>query len=239
MIVIAVQYINSMPMIYGIRCLGSCALSGGLILAPPSTCGKYAVEQKCDIALLPTALLTKLPPSAKIITNYSISATGAVDTVALLSNTPLSDITKIYRDPDSRTSVELCRILCSEKWKIDVEFSDLFNNDLTYGEALVAIGDKVFEIEKNYRYKIDLSEQWWEMTSLPFVFAVWVALTPEGIAAEKELNDALKYGVENIAAALPDDALRPRNLKYLTESIEYELNEQKRQAINLFISKIK
>lgn len=241
--VVAVEYLNTLPMIYGIRCAAhtvSCDdLSRALTLAPPSRCAELAKEGKCDIALVPVGALSEIP-GAQIITSFCISATKEVDTVALLSNTQLSQITTIYRDSHSRTSVKLCEILCRELWKITPKFIDGLpsNGKLNEGEALVAIGDKVFDIENNYAIKTDLSEQWWTLTSLPFVFAVWIALTPEGLSAQDALNSALNYGITHIQDALPDDPLRPRNLRYLTESIEFSLSEAKLKSMGLFLSKI-
>ncbi len=230
-------------MIYGIRCAALAVpcdeLSSALTLAPPAQCAEIAKEGLCDIALVPVGALSEIP-GAQIITSFCISATREVDTVALLSNTQLSQITTIYRDSHSRTSVKLCEILCRELWGISPRFIDGLPKDgeLSQGEALVAIGDKVFDIEKKYSLKVDLSEQWWQLTSLPFVFAVWIALSDKGLAAENVLNSALNYGITHIEDALPDDPLRPRNLRYLTESIEFDLTESKRKSMKLFLSKI-
>ncbi len=239
MIVVAVEYLNTLPLIYGIRSAASSELQSGLLLAPPAGCATYAINGMCDVALIPVGALDELieaQPQAQIITNYCISATGTVDTVALLSNCAVSDVERIYLDAHSRTSVELIKVLCERLWKITPQFIDGLPVDckLNENEALVAIGDKVFEIEESYTNKYDLSEAWQELTSMPFVFAVWVALTPSGIESESELNRVFAYGVSNIESALPDDPLRPRNLHYLTYSIEYELSERKRTAMQFF-----
>lgn len=239
MIVVAVQYLNTLPLIYGIRFAANSELKGALLLAPPAKCAQLAIEGKCDIALVPVGALDEIQkahPQSKIVTSYCISATGAVDTVALFSNQELPDITTIYLDTHSRTSVALARVLCKNLWKINPQFIEELppNYELSTGEALVAIGDKVFDIEGRFANKYDLSEAWQELTSLPFVFAVWVALTPEGAALENELNRVFRIGVENIEKALPDDSLRPRNLHYLTHSIEYEMSSTKQSAMQLF-----
>lgn len=250
--VAAVEYLNTMPMIYGIRCAAQCAqhdeafcalysqILGGLTLAIPSQCAVMAREGQCDIALIPVGALKDLKSDYKIITDYCISSTQEVDTVELFSNSDMCDIKRIYRDSHSRTSVKLCEILCRELWNISPEFVDATPEDyeLADGEAMVAIGDKVFDLEDKFRNNWDMSFEWYRLYSLPFVFAVWVALTPEGESAAEALNKALKYGVEHIEEALPDDPLRPRWLHYLTERIEYSLSESKRKAMELFLSKI-
>lgn len=250
--VAAVEYLNTLPMIYGIRCAAQCVrhdevsyalysdLSNGLTLDIPSQCAAIAREGQCDIALVPVGALGDLKSGYTIITDYCISATGAVDTVEMFSNSELGDIKRIYRDSHSRTSVKLCEVLCREHWGIAPEYIEGLPSDfvLQEGEALVAIGDKVFDIENKFAHKWDMSEEWHSLYSLPFVFAVWVAISPEGLAAAGALNKALKYGVEHIEEALPDDPLRPKRLHYLTERIEFSLSEAKLQSMELFLSKI-
>lgn len=243
MIVVAVEYLNTLPFIYGIEHAADQRLRKGLLMANPAQCAELAADRKADIALVPVGALSSIG-NPQIITSYCLSTSGAVRTVVLLTDTPIDQLETIYLDSHSRTSVELAKILAAEKWKISPRYIDnipkkIENGEkLNYGEAIVAIGDKVFALEDHFSIKIDLSDHWREMTHLPFVFAVWVALTAEGLAAEQALNQALSYGVGNIERALPDDPLRPRNLHYLTRSIEYELTDQKRQAMQLFLSKI-
>ncbi len=229
-------------MVGGIRSVAKTkAINYELVLLTPAKCAKAAIEKSTDIALVPVGSLPQIT-DYQIITDYCISATGVVDTVALLSNTPLAGITKIYLDSESRTSVLLCRVLCRELWGIEPEFIDEIPaiEGLKTGEAVMAIGDKVFDMEGEFRHKTDLSEGWQQLTGMPFVFAVWVALSHKGVEGAEGLNNAIKYGVENIEKWLPyDDPLRPRNLHYLTHRIEYELTPQKHSAITLFLNKIK
>lgn len=240
-IVVAVEYLNTRPFVFGIRHFAAAdsQLRDSLLLAPPADCARLAANGNADIALVPIGALSILP-EAKIITSYCLSSSGGVRTVALLTNTPVNQLHTIYLDSHSRTSVELARLLARSKWLIAPRFVDGLpaDNQLLDGEAMVAIGDKVFELEDRFAINLDLSDQWREMTGLPFVFAVWVALTPCGLAAEAGLNKALEFGIQNIERALPDDPLRPRNLHYLTHSIEYELTDAKRSAMKLFLSEI-
>ena len=54
-----------------------------------------------------------------IISDYCISCDGEVASVGLFSDVPLNKIEKILLDYQSRTSVELLKILVEEYWKID------------------------------------------------------------------------------------------------------------------------
>lgn len=225
-------------MIYGITHEAPKELRESLVLCPPASCADALEDGSADIALVPVAALKNLP-DARIITSYCISASSKVETVVLLSDTPLEEVSKIYLDTHSRTSVQLVRILAREKWGIAPIFIDNIPPRLEPHEAMVAIGDKVFELEKNYKIKIDLAQHWQEHTGLPFVFAVW-ATRKDNIDSRlvDQLDAAIGYGVRNIPLAVPWDDQRERNLHYLTHNIEFELSKAKHEAINLFLSKL-
>lgn len=270
----AVSYLNTLPFIYGIeqRVAASSALSareagmplaGGdiaLSLRVPSLCAASAIEGATDIALIPVAAIPLIPDfqtagpdssrfTPQIITDYCIGAEGAVDTVVLLSDTPLADIRRVYLDSHSRTSVQLVRVLAREHWHISprwVDFADC-SGELGPGEAMVAIGDKVFGLRAghDYAYSYDLAQEWHDFTGgLPFVFAAWVACTEAGLEYAPRLNEALAYGVGHIAESITGTVNRSRDFDfpqayhYLTQSIKFNLDDRKRAAMRLFWEKI-
>ena len=88
--------------------------------------------------------------------------------------------------------------------------------------------------------KIDLAEEWYKLTALPFAFACWTAnkkLEDDFLA---EFNKALSTGVNNISAVVEKygktGIIRGEELRiYLTENMDFELNDDKRKAIKLFL----
>lgn len=241
-----------------------------LTLQVPALCAADAIAGDTDIALIPVAAIPLIPgfsvhsttPAAgnssvgrpqdfipQIITDYCIGAEGAVDTVVLLSDTPLADIRRVYLDSHSRTSVQLVRVLAREHWGIAPEWIDSADcsGELRPGEAMVAIGDKVFALTAahEYAWRYDLAQEWHDFTGgLPFVFAAWVACTPAGLSFAPKLNGALAYGVSHIAESIPGTVNRSRDFefepayRYLTESIKFDLDDRKRTAMRLFWEKI-
>ena len=130
---------------------------------------------------------------------------SSVKTVLLLSNKPLQEITEIGLDYDSRTSVRLVKVLAKHFWKIDPSWKNLQPGQVSGNagtEAIVAIGDKTFDLVKKYRYCYDLAEEWISFTSLPFVFAAWVTIKRISEPLQTELNSALAYGVNHIKETL-------------------------------------
>lgn len=234
-----------------------------LSLRIPSLCAADAIAGDTDIALVPVAAIPLIPGfsvhsrsdssstgfTPQIITDYCIGAEGAVDTVVLLSDTPLADIRRVYLDSHSRTSVQLVRVLAREHWEIAPEWIDFADcsGELRSGEAMVAIGDKVFGLKAghDYAYCYDLAQEWHDYTGgLPFVFAAWVACSRAGLAFAPNLNTALAYGVDRIAESITGTANRSRDFefalayRYLTKSIKFDLDDRKRMAMRLFWEKI-
>ena len=101
----AVSYLNTIPFVYGLQHADS--LRADLLLAPPADCAKNYIEGRADIALLPVAVVPELK-NTNIVTDYCIGAVGAVRTVTVMSNEPITTVKRIWLDAHSRTSVQLC-----------------------------------------------------------------------------------------------------------------------------------
>lgn len=235
----AVSYLNTKPFIYGIEhhpVKDHCVLE----LDIPSVCAQKLLEDKADIGLVPVAVIPSLK-EAHIITDYCIGAVGAVGSVVLYSDVPLSEIQSVYLDYHSRTSVALARILAAEYWHIQPQWipaSPGYETDIKGSRAGVIIGDRTFGLRNRYRYAWDLSHEWMKFTGLPFVFACWV--TNKKLPAEliEGLNEALELGVERrlvVAGILqgqyPDTDVRD----YLDKKISYYLDASKRKGLQLFL----
>lgn len=238
----AVSYLNTIPFIYGMKHSGFIHQTQ-LSLDVPSVCADKLIHGEVDAGLVPVAAIP-LIKNARIISDYCIGADGAVQTVLLVSRKPLAQIQNICLDLDSRTSVALAKVLAREYWHIRPEWHAL-SNDLESEsiEAAVIIGDKTFNLPEGYSYIYDLGAEWKAFTGLPFVFACWVVNKEISSAQEKELNDAFTYGMEHKVQAIDEQTDLPiskaRLLDYLNNSISFNLDDAKREALRLFLEKIK
>lgn len=237
-----VGYTNTIPFVYGLRHFFS-EKEIDLSLDIPSLCAEKTVNGKADIGLMPAAMLSRYP-DLKIASDFCIGAVGKVDSVMLYSTVPLNEIKTILLDYQSRTSVELVKVLCRELWKTAPEFQQTsagFEEQISGKTAAVIIGDRTFSIRNKYAFVYDLAECWMQLTGLPFAFAVWATskeLPPE--FAEK-FNNALRYGVENtdkaIAAAGPVPGLTNAETEfYLNQRISYHFDKDKRDGLQHFLN---
>ena len=213
-----------------------------MLLAPPADCARNYIEGKADIALLPAAVVPQLKDT-NIITDYCIGAVGAVRTVTVMSNEPISAIKRIWLDPHSRTSVQLCGYLAQHKWHIAPEWLAMADYKIVdtpqEGDAYLLIGDKVFGYEGRFKYVYDLAVEWRELTSLPFAFAVWVARKGVSYEVIDALQHALTFGVEHIWEAIVELGYTGNDgsitaYEYLTRNIDFILDDEKHKALKKF-----
>ena len=237
----AVSYLNTAPFVYGLQ-HSSFKHFFTLSLDYPAECSRKLFENEVDLGLVPAATLLSLP-KYHIVGNYCLGTLNNVRTVSLLSNTPLSEIKTIYLDFHSRSSNLLVQILAKHFWKKDFNWErpdrTLQPSEINKGEAIIAIGDKVFLFEESYDYCIDLATEWNNYTSLPFVFAVWASNKQLSSEFENTFNSALKLGLNNIRESIKSYDLgkltNSEAEQYLTQNISYNLDEKKREALNLFL----
>jgi chorismate dehydratase len=232
-----VSYLNSKPFIYGLENAKN-ANQFDFCLDIPAICAQKLKNKEVQIGLIPVAAILDIE-NPQIITNYCISANGEVNSVFVFSNQNIDEIDTVYLDPHSRSSNNLAKILLKHYWKKDVSFLERTTDfiALKKGEAFVLIGDRTFGIKNQYAQVFDLSAEWLKFTGLPFVFAAWVAnitLSENYISA---FNEVLAFGLahksEVIAANLMDNF---DVSDYLNHKINYQLDADKRKAIELYLS---
>ncbi len=232
-----VSYLNSKVFIKGL--VPNALNEFDISLDIPSLCAQKLIENTVDIGLIPIAVIPEIS-NASIISNYCISADGAVNSVFLFSNTELQKINKIYLDKHSRTSNLLCIILASEYWKLKVVFTDENFDEISLkeGEGFVLIGDRTFDKVNTFTTQIDLAEHWKAFTGLPFVFAAWVSNKEIEESILQKFNHLLQNGFQFLEDVISENKLSYFDVNdYLKNKIEYNLTDEKRKAIELYLKK--
>ncbi len=137
----AVSYLNTRPLIYGFD-RGMMNGNVDLIIDYPSKIASMLLENKIDLGLVPVAIIPEMEEH-HIISDYCIGSEGAVASVCLFSEVPVEKIERILLDYQSRTSVELLKILVKEYWKIDPVFEETtgeYQQEISGNTA--ALGDR-------------------------------------------------------------------------------------------------
>ena len=237
----AVSYLNTKPLLYGIN-RSSVLDKIELIEDYPSSIAKMLVENKIDVGLVPVAIIPLLKEHY-IITDFCIGAESAVASVCLFSDVPIEEIEKVYLDYQSRTSINLFKILIKEYWKKEVIIEDAkpgYQQLIKGTSAGVVIGDRAFEQRTKSKYSYDLAEAWIDHTGLPFVFAAWVANKELPSDFINDFNKANYLGINNIEHLIDDLDYSLFDLdKYYRKNISYPLTENKRKGLALFLDKLR
>jgi chorismate dehydratase len=238
----AVSYLNTRPLLYGIEQSGLMPQIE-LIKAYPAMIAQDLMDGKIDMGLVPVAVIPLLK-EAHLVSKYCIGAESAVASVCLFSDVPMDQIEHVYLDYQSRTSVQLAKILLQQFWKKDVNFikaDEGYIHQINGTSAGVIIGDRALLARSNFKYVYDLAEAWIEHTGLPFVFATWIANRPIPADFIKAFDLANEYGLNHIddVIALINDASSGYNLHtYFTKNISYDFNEQKKKGLALFLKSL-
>lgn len=239
-----VSYLNARPFVFGME--HQLANDEFIIEKDiPSTCASKLMGNQTDIGLIPVAMISSLK-EAHLLTSYGIVADGKVDSVVLVSNSPLNEIKKIILDQESRTSVLLAKILAKELWNIQPEWiNENAESSILQEEqytAAVIIGDRALKHKSTFTYCYDLAACWKELTGLPFVFAAWVSnkLIDDGII--QKLESSFHYGVTHRVEIFPTLAIEYPEFnisQYLQKRILYKIDNKAREGLQLFLKKIK
>ena len=238
-----VSYINTRPFMDGLSHFLSPEVAE-LELLPPSDCAESLKNRKSDMALIPVGALPDFE-EIMLLPDYCIGTDGAVDSVFLFSRQPIESVNRVILDRHSRSSNGLAKILLKHYWEKNPEyhFPSEKHFDIIGGDtAGVVIGDKALKLKSHFEYVYDLGTYWKKMTTLPFTFAVWAyykdAFTDEQIS---QINQALEYGVKNRANSALKWAesygFTPANaLIYLTQNIQFHFTDERKQAMELYLS---
>ncbi len=153
----AVSYLNTLPFIYGLDNFEDFSKNVDLHKDIPSVCADKLINNEVDIGLIPVAEIRKLK-TPFVISNYCIGAVGKVETVLLLSDVPVQEIRTIYLDYQSRTSVNLLKILIKNHWQVKLNYinaTEGFEEKIEGHTAGLIIGDRAFKYANKFQKTFD------------------------------------------------------------------------------------
>jgi len=235
-----VQYLNTVPLIWGML-HGEQRGKFELQLTVPSGCAEAVAQRHADVGIVPSIEYQRLA-GVEILPGMSIASKHEVRSVLLLSQMPLEQVQTVALDESSRTSAALARILMQKFYHRRVSFSSAApeaGEMLKHADAALLIGDPALTY-RGPAEVYDLASEWRKFTGLPFVFAVWMGHCGLGLSCQRAAFGAsLDFGlahVDDIAAeyapklGMAAEAVRV----YLTRNIDYSLDEENRQGLELF-----
>jgi chorismate dehydratase len=165
------------------------------VVGVPTALNRQLIDGELDVAPISSIEYARNADRLRLLPRLCVSSEGAVESIQLISKTPLARVRTVAVTPESATSVVLTRVLFP-----DADHVPLGED----AEAKLLIGDaalrSAFEDPTPHH---DLGRLWQERTGLPMVFAVWAA--PEPTHPDlPELEEAL---VSSVRAARAEPEL--------------------------------
>jgi chorismate dehydratase len=236
-----VGYLNTRPLIYGLKLL-PIADEIQLIEETPAKLAELLMNNEIDVGLVPTAVIPQLK-EYYVCSDYCIGTETEVASVCLFSEAPLNEITKVYLDYQSRSSVALLKWLMKEYWNINPEIiqatDDDYRKEIKGATAGLVIGDRAFEQRKVSTFIYDLASEWRSITGLPFVFAAWISNKPLPKSFIEKFNDANAIGLNHLDEIVLAQKFDLFDLKkYYTLHLSYKLDKRKKEGMELFLQYI-
>jgi chorismate dehydratase len=156
------------------------------VVGVPTALNAQLVAGELDVAPISSIEYARHAERLRLLPRLCVSSEGAVESIQLISKTPLAQIRTVAVTPESATSVVLTKVLFPDAQHVPL------GED---AEAKLLIGDaalrSAFEDPTPHH---DLGRLWLERTGLPMVFAVWAAPEPTHPGLP-ELEDALVASV--------------------------------------------
>jgi chorismate dehydratase len=235
-----VYYLNSLPLAWGFIHGEQCELCA-LDFSPPSRCADLLSEGTVDAGLIPAIEYQRIP-ELRIVPDLAVASKSNVKSVLLISKVPARKIRTLAADNSSRTSLGLLRILLQSKFQVDPRIQSEMPNlraMLQKHDAALIIGDAALKAKTEGLFTYDLAEEWRSQTGKPFVFAFWAVRKSSLMRDCTAFQESFKYGrahLESIAREQSPrlDLSESEILRYLTENIDYSLDQENLDGLTLF-----
>jgi chorismate dehydratase len=200
----------------------------------PTALNRMLRAGELDVANCSSIEYASAPDRYVLLPSMCVGSDGAVDSVQLVTDTPLERVRTVAATSQSATSATLCRVLLPE--------ATLVHEDAA-ADARLLIGDNALRsaLDDPTRHH-DLGELWRERTGLPMVFAVWAAradLAPDRLAAvDHALRAAVVEASENARQVALDASRRfdfPAGyLARYFDRLRYRFGERERAGLERF-----
>lgn len=242
MLVSAVSYLNTWPLVWGF-------LHGpqkGLFnfrFDLPVHCAEALRDCQADVGLLPCAELDRI--GLDFLPELGIACDGPVRSILLISRCPATEIRTLAVDSSSRTSVALAQIILAERYgchPVLTPQSPVLKDMLAEHDAALIIGDPALRLDpETLPYlTLDLGAEWVAWSGLPMVFAAWAGrpefLTASAAAAFRASHEWAMAHVDEMVDHASAERGFPKELAraYFTRHIVYRLSAKHLEGLALF-----
>jgi len=227
----SVPYLNAVPLTRG--------LEQQILFVPPSKLAELLRRDELDAGLVSVTEVL-LNDRYDILDGIAVASLGEVKSVFLAHRKPLSEITEVFCDTASLTGVCLVQVLLAESG-LRPQVKPLASYDpAAMPDFAMLIGDRAIDFARGpHEHEIwDLGAAWYELTRLPFVYAVWALR--RGLSNERlrrQLREAKDFGLETLDYIIGSRTEYTYEFRkdYLSWHIHYYLGADEKRGLARFI----
>ncbi len=226
----SVPFLNAVPLTRGIE--------DQIVFLAPSELAKKLRNDELDAALLSVTEVL-LNDRYDILDGIAVASLGEVKSVFVAHRQPLEQISEIACDPASLASLNLLKVLLAERG-LKPKLTPLSDYpSASTHDAVFLIGDPAIEFSRaGHDHELwDLGAAWYEMTRLPFVFAVWALRRIPNDALRRRLRDAKNFGMDTLDYIISTESKFDYDFRkdYLGWHIHYHLGNDERRGLARFV----
>ncbi len=227
----SVRYLNAVPLTRG--------LEEEIVFATPSRLAELLRRDELDAALVSVTEVL-FNDRYDILDGIAIASLGEVKSVLLAHRRPLDEVREVFCDTASLASIELLRVLLAERG-LKAEFKPLPGYDFSaLPDYALLIGDPALDFLRAQREHgiWDLGAAWYELTALPFVYAVWALRRGmENVALRRQLREARDFGLDTLDYIIRSRAEYDYDFRkdYLSWHIHFHLGTDEKRGLGKFI----
>jgi chorismate dehydratase len=198
-------------------------------------------EGEVTLSLISAIDYAQKKESWHILPDIAVAFTGGSNTMLLMFRKDLKEINTVAIDRHASTSIVLLKIILQEKFNSTPEYipmeSDL-DTMLETADAALLSGTKAMNERRANR--LDLCEEWSDLTGLPFVYGFWagleIATQKEDLILLKKSFDLGKINLEKISKkyAQQNNDNWTRYHDILAKNIIYSFSGIEKQALHEF-----
>jgi chorismate dehydratase len=226
----SVPYLNAVPLTRG--------LEEQILFAPPSELARLLRRDELDAALVSLTEVL-LHDRYDILDGIAVASLGEVRSVFLAHRQPLAEMREIHCDTASLSGLHLLKVLLAENgWRPELRPLPGYPAARAL-ENVLLIGDPALAFARSSppHEMWDLGAAWFDLTGLPFVYAVWALRRMPNEALRRRLREARNFGLDTldyIISSRTDFDFEFRK-DYLSWHIHYHLGADERRGIARFI----
>ena len=227
----SVPYLNAVPLTRG--------LEEQIIFVTPSKLAEMLQRDELEAALVSVTEVL-FNDRYDILDGIAVASLGEVKSVFLAHRRPIEEVKEVFCDTASLASVNLLRVLLAERG-LRPEFKPLAGYEAaSMPDYTMLIGDPALDFLRAPRqHEIwDLGAAWYEMTGLPFVYAVWALRRGiENSRLRRQLREAKSFGLDTLDSIINSRSKYDYDFRkdYLGWHIHYHLGTDEKRGLAKFM----